>query len=265
MKAVSLCYHDVVPDGRLDASGFPGASAGSYKVDASAMAAHLEAIAGVRPEGATSARDLASDRHVGVPLLLTFDDGGVSAVSITADLLEQRGWIGHFFITGSRIGTPGFLDGVQIRKLFEHGHVIGSHSWSHPQRISRCDDAILHLEWRRSTARLAEVVGEPVTMASVPGGFYSRRVAAAAAAAGIRVLFTSEPRKRSWQVDGCLVLGRFSVHRRTSAAEAVALASTRTTQAQLGQAGLWTAKKLAKTIGGRTWFAVRERWWERSS
>jgi peptidoglycan/xylan/chitin deacetylase (PgdA/CDA1 family) len=265
MKVVSLCYHDVVPDGRLDSSGFPGASAGSYKLDASVMAAHLEAIGRDRPDGVASVGDLPAAGQGAVPLLLTFDDGGVSAVKTTAALLEERGWIGHFLVTASRIGSPGFLDATQIRELHERGHVIGSHSWSHPERISRCDDATLRTEWRRSSARLGDIVGVAVTLASVPGGFYSRRVAAAAGAEGIRVLFTSEPRKLSWRVEGCLILGRYSVHRRTPPAAAAALASARTTPAQLRQVMLWSAKKVAKSVGGRAWLAARERWWERRS
>jgi len=60
---------------------------------------------------------------------------------------------------------------------------------------------------------LSDVLGEPVTVASVPGGCYSRRVAAAAAASGIKALFTSEPVTTSHRVDGCLVFGRYTIWR----------------------------------------------------
>jgi hypothetical protein len=263
MNVISLCYHDVVADGCLESSGFPGASAGSYKLDATQMARHLAALQDRRPDGVSSVQDVIDGNASRAPLLLTFDDGGVGAATATADLLERYGWIGHFLITASRVGTPGFLDRGQIRELHQRGHVIGSHSWSHPERISRCDDAALHEEWQRSGALLGDIIGAPTMIGSVPGGFYSARVATAAAAAGIHVLFTSEPRKRTWRVGECLVLGRYAIFRRTSAEEAAALASARTTPAQLRQAVFWRTKKVAKTIGGRFWLSARERWWER--
>ena len=53
--------------------------------------------------------------------------------------------------------------------------------------------AELDREWRQSIARLSAVLGDPVKVASVPGGYYSREVGESAAAAGIEALFTSEP------------------------------------------------------------------------
>lgn len=111
------------------------------------------------------------------------------------DLLENLGR-GHFFITAGQIGKHGFINAAQLRELHERGHVIGSHSYSHPTRMSLCDDEILADEWARSVEMLSELLGEKVDTASVPGGYYSRRVAEAAAAAGIRILFNSEPTTR---------------------------------------------------------------------
>ena len=68
--------------------------------------ASREDLAHGRRGSATIFEMLASsqERHV----LLTFDDGGKSAVRI-ADLLEEQGWRGHFFITTAMIGEPGFV------------------------------------------------------------------------------------------------------------------------------------------------------------
>lgn len=263
LKAVGLCYHDAVENGALDTSGFPGASAGSYKLDAEQLQQHLDALHKRRPEGATRVDHLHKQYHPN-PLLLTFDDGGVSAMRI-AELLEQKDWRGHFLITAGKIGAPGFLSAEQIRELHERGHIIGSHSWSHPERMSHCDDDTLCEEWQRSVERLSDVTGAPVETASVPGGFHSRRVAEAAAAAGIRMLFTSEPRKRVEQVNDCLVLGRYSIHRRTSPATAAALGAAEPTIAQAWQYVFWNTKKLLKTVGGNAWLAAREAWWRRAS
>jgi len=60
-----------------------------------------------------------------------FDDGGTSAVSI-GDALAVRGWKGHFFIVTGLIGSRTFLTGAEIRYLHSCGHVVGSHSDTHP-------------------------------------------------------------------------------------------------------------------------------------
>jgi len=113
-------------------------------------------------------------------------------------------------MTTDRIDTPGFLNRGQLRSLRQRGHVIGSHSCSHPQRISSCNDAELAHEWGESTRVLAEIAGEPIITASVPGGFLLRAGGGGAAAAGIRYLFTSEPTDKTWIVADCLVLAAIS-------------------------------------------------------
>src|SRR2546425_524193 len=129
------------------------------------------------------------------------------------------------------------------------GHVIGTHSCSHPARMARCSWDRLIDEWSRSAQALADVLGEPVRVASVPGGAYSRRVAGAAAAAGLVALFTSEPTMRCRVVDGCLVVGRYVLRRGAHATVAAALASG-ARAVRLRQLWLWNLKKVAKAVGG---------------
>jgi peptidoglycan/xylan/chitin deacetylase (PgdA/CDA1 family) len=235
----ALLYHDVAPAGQDDASGFPGAGAARYKLTPAAFAAHLDAVAAAAPAP-----------------LLTFDDGGASAYDPVAGLLEAKGWRGHFFVPTDYVGRPGFLTAAQVRELRRRGHALGSHSCSHPERMSRCPRRRLVEEWRRSAAALADLLGEPVTSASVPGGFYSRAVAEAAAEAGLTLLFNSEPTTRARQVGVCRVLGRYTVYRGMSAEDAAALAGGRLGP-RLRQALLWNVKKVAKAVGGRAYLRLR--------
>lgn len=253
MRAHSLLYHDVVAPGRLDESGFPGQAAGRYKLDWAELNSHLDAIAaaGLR----ASARAAALDVTGPPPVLLTFDDGGASAIT-TAAALAARGWIGHFFVSTDRLGTAGFLDADQVRALAESGHVIGSHSCSHPPRISSLPRERLLAEWRESVEVLEGIVGSPVTVASVPGGYYGRAVARAAAECGIRVLFTSEPVATARSIDGCVILGRYSIQRGTPARTAAALASG-ALGPRLLQLAHWNSKKLLKRLTGDAYPAVR--------
>src|SRR5580658_945599 len=131
MRALAIMYHDVVEGAAYDSSGFPGEGANIYKLRREDFARQLEAIRAAVPAGAVSL--IARRREIAgpPPVFLTFDDGGASFHAPIAGMLEQLGWRGHFFITTSRIGTPGFLDATQVRDLARRGHVIGSHSHSH--------------------------------------------------------------------------------------------------------------------------------------
>ena len=242
MKALAVMYHDVVENGNYSASGFPGPGADRYKLDRLEFERHLQAI-----------REALGDR----PVLLTFDDGGVSAHERVAGMLEEFGWRGHFFVTTDCIGKPGFLTAAQIRELDQRGHVVGSHSSSHPVRMSQTPWERMVSEWRDSRARLAEIVGHTVEFASVPGGYYSRKVAQAAAQAGIRTLFTSEPTARVEMVDGCQVLGRYVVQRGMGPEWSAGFAAGRM-MPRLRQALLWKTKQAAKLLSGGLYLRARE-------
>jgi peptidoglycan/xylan/chitin deacetylase (PgdA/CDA1 family) len=253
---ISLLYHDVVEPHDLSSSGFGGGDADIYKLTRTEFELHLEMLDRASGRGEVAVLDSVARQLSGKSLLLTFDDGGASAV-VVASLLEQRGWRGHFFITTDYIGKPGFVTADQIRDLHRRGHVIGSHSCSHPTRMSHCTEAELKREWMASSQILSETLGEKLRVASVPGGFYSRRVAESAAEAGIEVLFNSEPTVRTAQVNGCLVLGRYSVQQGVSARRVVSIAQG-TWLPRFQQYLFWNAKTIAKRLGGSHYLALRK-------
>src|SRR5215831_10532458 len=263
MRAFSIMYHDVVEDGDFASSGFPGEGAHVYKLRREDFERHLDAIREVgRP-----VRTITSVDHVGedaYTTLLTFDDGGASFHHPIADLLEARGWRGHFFITTGRIGTPGFLTETELLDLKRRGHVIGSHSVSHPTRMSALSRAELDREWSMSIARLSALLGERVTAASVPGGYYSLEVGRSAAAAGITRLFTSEPTAATSVLDGCLVLGRYVVQRDMPPAWSAGFAAGSPAYCWR-QSALWKAKRVAKALGGNAYLKARQTLLERKS
>lgn len=264
MRAATLLYHDVVPSGAPEASGFSGAVANRYKLTQETFDAHLQAIIG-RPilRCATASQILGGETTTSCPCLFTFDDGGVSALTEIAERLEAFDWRGHFFITTDRIGDPGFLSVDQIRELHQRGHVIGTHSCSHPERIDALNDAELLREWSESSAVLADILGTPTWCGSVPGGFFSLRVAIAAQRAGLKLLFNSEPTCRWSKYSAIHVAGRLPIVNRTSAAMAATLASG-DARTILRQQLVWTGKKFAKAVAGNfyrqasEWFFRRQ-------
>lgn len=259
MRAIALMYHDVFDDGGPDATGMPGSAAARYKLDRDSFVAHVRALtshARLRLNDITRLLDYPFRDPP--PVVITFDDGGVSAYTRIADLLEEDGWRGHFMVTAGWVGRPTFLSPPQIRELRDRGHVIGSHSFSHPTRMSACSPDQVAREWRDSVARLSDILGEPVRVASVPGGYYAPHVAEPLAALGVTSLFTSEPTTRCWQVNGCTVLGRFTVWRHTPVGTVAALAAGRMAP-RMAQAVAWNARRVAKTVAGDTYLAVQRR------
>ena len=101
-----------------------------------------------------------------------------SPTTLVADRLEARGWRGHCFVSTDAIGTRGFLTAAQIRELDARGHVIGSALRLAPGSF-QCLRRSAHMreEWSRSRMVLEDLLGHEVEIASVPGGYYSRRVA----------------------------------------------------------------------------------------
>jgi peptidoglycan/xylan/chitin deacetylase (PgdA/CDA1 family) len=232
--------HDVLPEGRsLADSGFTGSGPDRYKIRLPV----LEAMA--RRAGAAGT-------------ILTFDDGGRSALEVVAPVLAEHGLRGEFFIATARLGTPGFLDRRGVAELATAGHVIGSHSHTHPEAMPALSEQQILAEWQTSIAVLEEATGRPVEHASVPNGFTDGAVVAAAQEAGIRTLYTSRPTRRRRSHRGMDVVGRFAVLAVDSPRSAVDLASGGLLP-RLQQQARWNALALPKRLLGERYPAVRSR------
>ena len=205
-QAAGLMYHEVTDD--PSDSGFQRPGARPYALDRSTFSGHLAAIAAgpCSPEDVRDIDFTQSGRH----LLLTFDDGGRSA-RVIADELSQRGWRGHFFIVTARIGERTFLRPSDIIAIRNGGHIIGSHSHTHPDIFRDLTRERMVLEWGVSRDILSALLGEECVTASVPGGDSSPEVMQAASDCGYRYLFTSEPSLRPERVGNCWVLGRLGI------------------------------------------------------
>jgi peptidoglycan/xylan/chitin deacetylase (PgdA/CDA1 family) len=250
MRSLALCYHDIVhADPRV--SGFTTPGAATYKLPLDRFQEHLRAL--------ESCRETMPFR-----LLITFDDGGCGAMW-AADALEAAGHHGVFFITTGFLGATGFLQARQVSELHARGHVIGSHGATHRGRMNRMPEPLLAREWNDSVQALAALTGAPVQMASVPSGFYARRVAKVAAAAGIRQLFTQQPTTRIVHRCGCDVLGRFTVRSWTPASRVAALARG-DLRPRFEQAFFWRLRQITKSLTGgmygdlRRVFLARRSW-----
>ena len=193
MHVVSLLFHDVYAADAGE-SGFRSPAADRYKLTVPAFEQQLDSLCDVEPR-------------------LTFDDGGLSYYTVVADRLEAVGRRGFCFVTTDFIGQRGFLSPEQVRELDARGHVIGTHSASHPARFSALTAAEMRDEWSESRMKLEDILGRAVTVGSVPGGYFSTAVAKAAVDTGLRTLFTSEPTTRASAFEACVLIGRFTIRR----------------------------------------------------
>lgn len=214
-EIAGLMYHEVTDDPTT--SGFQRPGALPYTFTRAAFKRHMDAIASgaVKPE-LVSALDLPGDgtqRH----LLLTFDDGGASAMYV-ADELARHNWKAHFFIITGRIGERTFLKPSDIRTLRSAGHIVGTHSHTHPDIFRSLPRKRMASEWRMSRAILESLLGEPCVVASVPGGDTSRVVLESAGEGGIRYLFTSDPWLAPERIGDTWILGRVILKAGVSAA-----------------------------------------------
>lgn len=247
---VILLYHDVAPRDAREKTGFGGPLAARYKLGPKDFADHLDAIA------ATGRIVATFDPEATPPAVtLTFDDGGASALA-AASAVERHGWRAHFFVVTSLIDEPGFLRSGEIVELVRRGHVIGSHSHTHPTYMARLSRAELELEWSTSRGILEELLGAAPATASVPGGMISRTVVETAAGAGYRVLMTSEPITTQRRADGLVTVGRFNIWNTTPADRAAAYA--RGTWGPRARLWLeWEAKSAMKRISPTIYQQIR--------
>lgn len=253
MKHISLLFHDVYERDPRE-SGFNSQAADRYKLSVAEFEGQLRGLQSL-VSSLSSHDDQRPTTNDQRPFTITVDDGGVSYYTQIADRLEAHGWRGHCFVTTDHIGQPGFLSEEQLCELDARGHVIGTHTASHPYRFHACAPDRMRREWSESRTRLEDILGHEVTVASVPGGFFSSAVARTAADAGITMLYTSEPITRLWQEGTCALAGRFTLRAGcapTAAAKLVGLAPW----ARAREWAAWNIKGLVKPVLGRSYVRV---------
>lgn len=251
----ALIFHDVTRLAERNSSGFQGPGPDRYKLSPERFAAHLNAIAAAANREPVLVRPAYSPQDDDV--LLTFDDGGSSAVTEIAPALEQRGWRGHFFIPTAYIGQPGFVDAAGLRRLRAAGHVVGGHGHAHAILTRLAEDEVVS-EWQTCKAVLEATLEEDVDTLSIPRGYVNDPILAAAAAAGFRHIFTSEPRLGIRSVESAAIHGRFSVVAATSPRHVGAL-SGGSHLARARATGGWLARRTAKRALGPVYEGVRQR------
>jgi len=260
LKVISLLYHDVVEKNSYNESGFLSDGANIYKLDIKVFKRHLHYIHSNIKSSPIIVSELQLSKiyyEKRIPTILTFDDGGISAYTNIFPLLEQYSWKAHFFITTKFIGTNTFVSKDQIISMHNSGHIIGTHSHTHPDTISKIGISKIRDEWNKSKTILSDIIGEEIIVASIPGGYFSQDVAKVASEVGIRFLFTSEPITKPVVIDDCIVLGRFTILGEMSPAVSGNIVSSFYPN-RIKQYMSWNSKKLLKILLGNKYLLLRK-------
>lgn len=184
-----LCYHAVSPSWPADLSIAP-----------QVLEEQVAGLLRAGYAGSTLSESLAPGRRRA--LVISFDDGYASMLSLAAPVLARLGIPGTLFVPTDYIGAehliwPGieqWLEGIHrdelhpldwdgVRALAEAGWEIGSHTRSHPH-LTQLDDAELTREMSESKARIEAELRRPCPTIAYPYGDVDPRVTRAAADAG---------------------------------------------------------------------------------
>lgn len=205
MSNVLLMYHCVYLNNGTE-SGFQNELAYDYKISKKNFETQVRTILNYSSNKKNS---------FNLPLF-TFDDGGVSVYTVIAPILEQYGQRGLFFISTGYINRPGFLTSKQILDLYKRGHLIGTHSHTHPINMADLSFEEIDNEWKKSISILSNIINDSIVYASIPNGYNSDCIMKAAFDNGICYLFTSVPTCRQKKYKSMDVLGRYVILNRNS-------------------------------------------------
>lgn len=126
----------------------------------------------------------------GNAIVITFDDGHQSNVSLALPVLEKFCFKAHFFITTGWINTPFYLTSRQVEILKEKGMQIGSHGATH-RYFNEMNAEVTREELQISHDVLRAAVDKPVTSFSAPGGRITPGVIEVGKSLGYSVFCTS--------------------------------------------------------------------------
>ena len=124
-------------------------------------------------------------------IVLTFDDGLIGNYLYAFNILEKYGFKATFFITVRSISRiVRFMSWEQIAALHKNGHLIQSHTMTHPM-LGVCDESQITYELETSKKTIEDKIGAPVKYLSLPFGSFDERVIKIAKDTGYQAIFTS--------------------------------------------------------------------------
>lgn len=190
MRIVALTFHDIVPntnDAAVESDEF-------YRITTGEFEKLLSQLRKLGYQTVSSRAFHAWQQGSGVlperTVVLTFDDGHANHFELVAPLLVRYRFTGTFFVTTGFVGTPGYMNWEQLRKLVFLGMEIGSHGATHRPLTQLAHPDVVE-ELASSKALLEQRLGIPIQAMAAPGGFWNRTMADASKQAGYEAVWVS--------------------------------------------------------------------------
>ena len=240
MAKIVLMYHDLYIQSGAE-SGFQNESAFQYKIQVDEFEKQVKAVVDYCRE------------HIEIQVDFTFDDGGVSFLTLAAPILEKYGLKGIFFISTEYINTPLFLSSAQLQELSDRGHHIGSHAHSHKPLTTLSENEITK-EWVNSINLIKPYTTTNIS-ASIPNGDENSIVRKKALEAGINKLYTSVPTTRTKRFYGMPVFGRYVIYQGMTSTDVIAIISNKHHRNKILLK--WRLLSLTKNILGNKYTILR--------
>ena len=241
----TLMYHDVYLHEKTE-SGINIDSAQSYKISASQFERQIKAI---REYVDAHKIDESSIR-------ISFDDGGVSFLTVTAPILEKYGFKGYFFIATGFLNSDGFLSDEQVIELYKRGHFVGSHSHTHRQMMNALSRDELMMDWKKSIEILGRLINNPIKIASLPNGFSSSVILDVLDELGIEDVYTSSPMDKPTKRGNLTLLGRYGIKDGMNESKVLQIAFNPLIKSMIKMKK--TVLNGAKSLLGRQYIKIRE-------
>ncbi len=130
-------------------------------------------------------------------LYLTFDNGYENGLTpAILDVLKAKQVPAAFFVTGHYVKEEPQL----LKRMVDEGHIVGNHSWSHPD-MSQLNETQIASELDRVDEQVQRITGQKkMQYLRPPRGIFNERVLAASRKLGYRSVFWSIAYK-DWDVN----------------------------------------------------------------
>jgi peptidoglycan/xylan/chitin deacetylase (PgdA/CDA1 family) len=189
-------------------------------------------------------------------VVITFDDGNESDLTIAVPLLQEFGFRAVFFICVEYIDRAGYLTWNQVKKLIASGMSVQSHGLRHHDLTKLPHDTATN-ELASARQCLERNLNVKVSYLSLPGGFDNARVCSAARGAGYEAICTSLPglARRGPK------LNRFMIRHCTRQQEFEALALRKRIPILADSVRYRGARWLKQIVGVNRYEALKLRFW----
>lgn len=254
---VYLMYHELQPPGHILCQNESGYL--RYVLRRDEFQTQLALLSEHGFKGLSVSQDRTGDHH-GRAVVITFDDGCETDLTVAAPLLLSRGFNATFYLVAGFVGRSGYLSAAQAGELAGMGFEIGCHSMTHAY-LTGLAEKELKIEVVESKDRLEQIVSRRVDHFSCPGGRWNSDVARAAQRAGYQTVATSKIGTNSARSDP-FCLSRVAVMRGLAPADFVRIGRGRGLALQrLAQSVRTRAQRV---LGDSRYDRLRGAWLRRS-